>query len=600
MSVVTLVSDDNVQFTVPVLVGSMCEVVKDAITYNMPNPTTFVCFGVPAVHLEKILDFCKHYMGCNNQIPDVTMHDLEARELSDLGTTKWQLDFLRIYGDSLVDLILAATYLRVEPLLKLLWAKLTVEVCTTLLTYNKLRKFVDSLHVLRLLDNVTTNARMQHHLDHIAYWAVCSFSEQHQITFNRAIRLSKNSDDLQCNLWDHELCLLPASPRLLDDLAMHAIGDGHLACLGWLHCHGCQWNQRYMGFEAAKCGNLSGLQFLHYHKCPMNSATLQFAMPHFKCVRFLTECVGIRNDSTLQYASGTGNLAYIRYLLRHGYHVDGACLEAAAYVGHVDCLHHLRAQLDPATRQVPKLTEIAAGRGNLECLRYLYGVGYTFSAHDANEAAANGQIDCLQYLHLMLIKCSKHTFYLAARNHQIGAMRWLIRHYSRICSNEALNACVGSTECVKFLVDECGVKNTEPAIRFAIDANNLEVLQILIAKQHVFSAKVTNHAVSTGRLECLKILRSSGYPFPTYVSQAAMGEECRACVAYVKEWREKLVSKRKVPMVLNINVPTTWQRGPSCKREAPTGPNTDTPPAQKRRRLSSNEKTSAVTVTVRL
>jgi S-phase kinase-associated protein 1 len=67
--------------------------------------------------LEKVIQFCSHYVQCLHDAGVTEEKDLPNEEKQDLD--KWNKDFTRVDQQTLFELILAANYLNIKPLLDL-------------------------------------------------------------------------------------------------------------------------------------------------------------------------------------------------------------------------------------------------------------------------------------------------------------------------------------------------------------------------------------------------------------------------------------------------------------------------------------------------
>lgn len=67
--------------------------------------------------LEKVIQFCSHYVQCLQDAGVTDEKDLPNDEKQDLD--KWNKDFTRVDQQTLFELILAANYLNIKPLLDL-------------------------------------------------------------------------------------------------------------------------------------------------------------------------------------------------------------------------------------------------------------------------------------------------------------------------------------------------------------------------------------------------------------------------------------------------------------------------------------------------
>jgi hypothetical protein len=103
-------------------------------------------------------------------------------------------------------------------------------------------------------------------------------------------------------------------------LARRAAGEGHLACLQYLHEHGCPWDAKATD-EAAREGRLACLQYAHENGCPWSESTTDEAARggHLACLQYAHEngCPWDANMIMLT-AVYEDHKACIQYLEDHG------------------------------------------------------------------------------------------------------------------------------------------------------------------------------------------------------------------------------------------------------------------------------------------
>eukprot|EP00587_Corethron_hystrix_P012862 CAMPEP_0113308348 /NCGR_PEP_ID=MMETSP0010_2-20120614/6818_1 /TAXON_ID=216773 ORGANISM="Corethron hystrix, Strain 308" /NCGR_SAMPLE_ID=MMETSP0010_2 /ASSEMBLY_ACC=CAM_ASM_000155 /LENGTH=164 /DNA_ID=CAMNT_0000163363 /DNA_START=194 /DNA_END=685 /DNA_ORIENTATION=+ /assembly_acc=CAM_ASM_000155 len=117
-SVVKLVSKEGETFEVPLAVARMSELVKTMIDDEADDDDESPDIPLPNVKadvLKKVIEFCKHHR-------EETMNDIEkplkSANMSDV-VQKWYADFVNVEQVLLFELILAANYMDIKPLLDL-------------------------------------------------------------------------------------------------------------------------------------------------------------------------------------------------------------------------------------------------------------------------------------------------------------------------------------------------------------------------------------------------------------------------------------------------------------------------------------------------
>jgi len=115
-----------------------------------------------------------------------------------------------------------------------------------------------------------------------------------------------------------------------------------------------------------------------------------------KWIREVKKCKW--DDVTSTAAAGRGNLEMLKYCVANECPVDGIACARAASCGHLECLKYLHEGV-----KVPwnsKTAAWAAGYGQLHILEYLFQRKYNkYDITACNYAARKGHLDCLKYLH---------------------------------------------------------------------------------------------------------------------------------------------------------------------------------------------------------
>lgn len=118
---VTLTSKDGEQFVVPVSVAKMSELIKGTMgeDENDDDDDNHMDIPLPNVKadvLQKVIDYCKHYILVEpmNEIEK----PLKSNNMGEV-VQKWYADYVDVEQVMLFELILAANYMDIKPLLDL-------------------------------------------------------------------------------------------------------------------------------------------------------------------------------------------------------------------------------------------------------------------------------------------------------------------------------------------------------------------------------------------------------------------------------------------------------------------------------------------------
>ena len=110
------VSKEGDSFTVPVEVAKMSELVKSMIDEEADEDVSEIPLpNVKATVLAKVIEFCKHHKG--EPMTEIEK-PLKSQNMADV-VQKWYADYVDVEQVVLFELILAANYMDIKPLLDL-------------------------------------------------------------------------------------------------------------------------------------------------------------------------------------------------------------------------------------------------------------------------------------------------------------------------------------------------------------------------------------------------------------------------------------------------------------------------------------------------
>ncbi|KAI2512780.1 Skp1 family [Fragilaria crotonensis] len=113
---VNLVSQEGVSFTVPVEVAKVSELVKSMIDDDAAEDMSAISLPkVKATVLQKVIEFCKHHK--EEPMTDFKK-PIKSKNMADV-VEKWYADYVDVEQGVLFDLICAANYMDIKPLLDL-------------------------------------------------------------------------------------------------------------------------------------------------------------------------------------------------------------------------------------------------------------------------------------------------------------------------------------------------------------------------------------------------------------------------------------------------------------------------------------------------
>eukprot|EP00522_Entomoneis_paludosa_P017034 CAMPEP_0172439118 /NCGR_PEP_ID=MMETSP1065-20121228/203_1 /TAXON_ID=265537 /ORGANISM="Amphiprora paludosa, Strain CCMP125" /LENGTH=167 /DNA_ID=CAMNT_0013187751 /DNA_START=27 /DNA_END=530 /DNA_ORIENTATION=+ len=115
---VNLVSKDGKTFSVPLKVAKMSELVKSMMDEDAEDEGSSMEIPLPNVKsevLEKVIEFCQHHL--EEPMTEIEK-PLKSQVMGDV-VQKWYADFVNLEQVLLFELILAANYMDIKPLLDL-------------------------------------------------------------------------------------------------------------------------------------------------------------------------------------------------------------------------------------------------------------------------------------------------------------------------------------------------------------------------------------------------------------------------------------------------------------------------------------------------
>jgi len=106
---VLLVTSDNEQFVVDKEVVERMGLFRDMVEFDQPILLHNICSSV----LKKVLEYCEHYRG--EPLPTTDDANENRKRTDDID--EWDKNFITVDQEMLFEIILAANYLDIKPLL---------------------------------------------------------------------------------------------------------------------------------------------------------------------------------------------------------------------------------------------------------------------------------------------------------------------------------------------------------------------------------------------------------------------------------------------------------------------------------------------------
>lgn len=127
-SIIRLKSNDGKVFEITELEGSISELIRDATEGNEDDVTEIEISRVNSDCLEKVVNFMKHYaVEKMKEVPT----PLGGSTFNEVIDQKWYQDFVaddNVNGDMVFDMLTAANFMGIKPLLDLTCLKVTFQL----------------------------------------------------------------------------------------------------------------------------------------------------------------------------------------------------------------------------------------------------------------------------------------------------------------------------------------------------------------------------------------------------------------------------------------------------------------------------------------
>ena len=116
---VIMISSDEEQFELSAKAAKRSQLVKDSIDESKEDTIEFTANKVKGNILKKVVEYLEHYKDEEPKEIEIPLPSPNFSECVD----KWDFDFIDIDLDTIFEIILAANYLDIKPLLELASAK---------------------------------------------------------------------------------------------------------------------------------------------------------------------------------------------------------------------------------------------------------------------------------------------------------------------------------------------------------------------------------------------------------------------------------------------------------------------------------------------
>jgi hypothetical protein len=206
-----------------------------------------------------------------------------------------------------------------------------------------------------------------------------------------------------------------------------AASCGHLNIIIWLKEAGYQWNERTCT-ELAANGYLDELKWVRMNKCPWDSQTCAQSQ-NLEILQWARMNGCPWSLSTLGIAALTGRFENLKWAMRNGCPYDAnsryICDEAVRG-GHTRILKWLIKQ-GCMYNHINSMS-LAAKKGDLEMVQYLYDRNHTLDERFCSSAARGGHLKVLQYLREKNCPWNEDVCIYAIDNYHPKVLEWAIKN----------------------------------------------------------------------------------------------------------------------------------------------------------------------------
>eukprot|EP00558_Chaetoceros_sp_UNC1202_P010423 CAMPEP_0197247252 /NCGR_PEP_ID=MMETSP1429-20130617/27360_1 /TAXON_ID=49237 /ORGANISM="Chaetoceros sp., Strain UNC1202" /LENGTH=172 /DNA_ID=CAMNT_0042708119 /DNA_START=85 /DNA_END=603 /DNA_ORIENTATION=- len=124
---VVLISSDSERYEVPLKVARMSEVVNSLFPEDSDDPIEpeVPCPKVSGPILKKVVEYCKHYQ---DEAMQKIETPLQGKTVEEIVKPKWYADFCKVDREVMFQLVAAANFMNIKPLLDLTCLAVSVSI----------------------------------------------------------------------------------------------------------------------------------------------------------------------------------------------------------------------------------------------------------------------------------------------------------------------------------------------------------------------------------------------------------------------------------------------------------------------------------------
>jgi len=190
-------------------------------------------------------------------------------------------------------------------------------------------------------------------------------------------------------------------------------------------------------------------------------------------------------NNAVSWASFGGHLEVIKYLIEKGGKIGIDSIKNASLGGYLKVIKYLIRKGGIITDDA---IPYASKNGHLEVIKYLIEKGGKITDNGILYASKNGHLEVIKYFEKTGSKITLDALYDSVKNCHLEVIKYFIEKTGLIPTyginyvSNGFGSCEKKIEVIKYLIEN-GVKITIDAIKYAINNNNLSIIQYFIEEE---------------------------------------------------------------------------------------------------------------------
>lgn len=320
----------------------------------------------------------------------------------------------------------------------------------------------------------------------------------------------------------------------IDELPMYC---RTLECLEYAYKSGCKFNTYTTLYAVRYNITVDCLKYMYENGAPLYYQIMEEAALHgnLESMIYLHEVCQVQWNTTVSNnAAVRGHLECLKYAHENGCPWGEKICSSAAQYGHLDCLKYAHENGCPWDEWTT--IEASKYRDSVECLKYAIENGCPMDRIVSIHIAEHGDIELLKCVHKMGCPLDESLCHYSAKNGNLECLKYARENgcpwdENSICSATAEK---NAFKCLKYAYEN-GCKLNTNTFREAAGNGNVKMLKFLYKNKCPFDKRATEYAAYRGKLENLKYLKKIGCPWDEEACKNAADEGYFDCLKYLHE-----------------------------------------------------------------